>query len=220
MRELPLAKGSPSKRLKLPAYSFSFLTGALYLPESLAIAEVAKNEPDWNVVLERASHDNLLKQRKLASRTRLLREIKYRLQEFNDEELAFLCDAGPRDQRLLLFIALCRRFRFVREFVEEVIRPKATTLDIQMYPADFARFFDQKGADAPEIDELTEKTAAKIKQVLIRMLAEAGLMDSTSSQRLVRPSPSKALIKLVAKRDPANLRWVLFTDADIRQLTK
>lgn len=220
MRELTSAKRFVSKRVKLPAYSFSFLTGALYLPESLAIAEVAKNEPNWNVVLERAAQDNLLKQRKLASRTRLLREIKYRLQELNSEELAFLCEAGPRDQRNLLFIALCRRFRFVREFVEEVIRPKATALDVQVYPADFARFFDQKGADAPELDQLTEKSAAKIKQVLIRMLAEAGLMDSTSSQRLVRPSPSKALTKLLAKREPANLRWLLFTDADIRQLTK
>ena len=59
-----------------------------------------------------------------------------------------------------------------------------------------ARFFDRKGADAPEIEGLTDKSKAKVKQVLIRMLAEAGLLDSTASQRIQRPVPSRALARL------------------------
>jgi hypothetical protein len=202
---------------KVEPYSFSFLTGALYLPESLAVAELASTEPDWAKVLHRAAEDNVLKLRKSASRTRLLREIRYRLQQLSREEMEFLCEAGPRDQRQLLFIAICRRFRFIREFVEEVLRPKAMALDIQLYPADFARFFDRKGAESPEIDELTPKSTAKIKQVLVRMLAETGLLDSTTSQRIARPAPSKALVNLVAKTDPTDLRCLLLSDIDIRQ---
>jgi hypothetical protein len=200
-------------------YSFSFLTGALYLPESLAVGELALKQPDWAEVLLGAAKDNLLKQRKSASRTRLLREIRYRLQQLTRAELEFLCEASSRDQRQLLFIAICRRFRFIREFVEEVVRVKASALEFQLYPTDFARFFDRKGAESPEVDELTPKSIAKIKQVLIRMLAEAGLLDSTASQRIVRPVPSKALVKLIARTDPMNLRWLLLSDADIRQLT-
>ncbi len=209
---------SPARGQKVEPYSFSFLTGALYLPESLAVAELARTEHDWAKVLHHASEDNLLKQRKSASRTRLLREIRYRLQQLSREELAFLCEAGSRDQRQLLFIAICRRFRFIREFVEEVLRPKATALDVQLYPADFARFFDRKGAESPEVDQLTPKSTAKIKQVLVRMLAEAGLLDSTASQRIVRPVPSKALVNLVAKTDSMHLRCLLLSDIDIRQL--
>ena len=51
------------------------------------------------------------------------------------------------------------------------------------------------------------------------MLAEAGLLDSTASQRIVRPAPSKALVKLIARTNPMNLRCLLLSDADIRQLT-
>lgn len=211
-------KQSAAVELETPHYSFSFITGALYLPESLAVASLACTQPDWTEVLQRAAADNLLKQRKAGSRTRLLREIRYRLQQLSREELEFLCEGGSRDQRQLLFIAICRRFRFIREFVEEVLRPKATALDVQLYPADFARFFDRKGAESPEVDQLTPKSTAKIKQVLIRMLSEAGLLDSTASQRIVRPVPSKALVNLIAKTNPAHLRCLLLSDADIRQL--
>jgi hypothetical protein len=199
-------------------YAFSFLTGALYLSESLAVAELALTEHDWAKALHQATEDNLLKQRKSASRTRLLREIRYRLQQLSREELEFLCDAGSRDQRQLLFIAICRRFRFIREFVEEVLLPKAMALDAQLYPADFARFFDRKSSESPEVDQLTPKSTAKIKQVIVRMLAEAGLLDSTTSQRIVRPVPSKALVNLIRKSDPLTLRCLLLSDIDIRQL--
>lgn len=209
---------SPARGQKVEPYSFSFLTGALYLPESLAVAALARTEHDWATVLHHASEDNLLKQRKSASRTRLLREIRYRLQQLSREELEFLCDAGSRDQRQLVFIAICRRFRFIREFVEEVLRPKVMALDVQLYPADFARFFDRKGAESPEVDQLTPKSVAKIKQVLVRMLAETGLLDSTASQRIARPVPSKTLVNLIAKSDPTHLRCLLLSDMDIRQL--
>jgi hypothetical protein len=202
---------------QVETYSFSFLTGALYLTESLAVAEVARKCADWDKVVIQVSENNLLKQRKSASLTRLLREIRYRLQELSHDELEFLCDAGSRDQRQLLFVAICRRFRFIREFVVEVIRQKALKLDVQLYPADFARFFDQKGAESSEVENLTPKSMAKVKQVIIRMLAEAGLLDSTDSQRITRPVPSKALTRLIARTDPQTLRCLLLSDAEIRQ---
>ena len=201
------------------AYSFSFLAGALYLPESVAVADLLRVDRDWEKVARRAAEDNLLRKRTASSRTRVLREIRYRLQQFTGRELDFFCHADSRDQRQLLFIAICQRFRFIGEFVEEVLRPKALAMDHQIYPADFARFFDRKGADAPEIDRLTDKSRAKVKQVLVRMLAEAGLVDSTRSQRLQRPIPSKALARLVAETDARRLRFLLLSDADIRQLS-
>jgi Putative inner membrane protein (DUF1819) len=204
---------------KATEYSFSFLAGALYLPESVAVADLFRTHGDWREVARFAAAGNHLRTRTAATRTRVLREIRYRLQQFTPGELEFFCDADSHDQRQLLFIAICQRFQFIREFVEEILRPKALALDHQIYPADFARFFDRKGADAPEIDRLTDKSRAKVKQVLIRMLAEAGLLDSTASQRLQRPVPSKVLAQLIAETDAKRLRFLLLSDADIRQLS-
>ncbi|HZR19105.1 MAG TPA: DUF1819 family protein [Verrucomicrobiae bacterium] len=204
---------------KQSKYSFSFLAGALYLPESLAIANLFHRHNDWDKIREEVARHNLLRQRSKASETRMFREIRYRLEALNAKELDFLCSAGSRDQRQMLFIALCRRFPFIREFVEEMLRPKVLAMDTQLYPTDFARFFDRKGADDPKIDKLTPKSQAKIRQVMIRMFADAGLLNSTSSRQILRVTPSKALVALIADNHPRDLRCLLLSDQEIRQLT-
>lgn len=199
-------------------YSFSFLAGALYVPESIAVAALMRVHREWDVVSRLAANENVLRQRKAASRKRILREIRYRLEQLTPAELAFFCDAAPQDQRQLLFLAVCGRFRFIREFVEEVLRPKARALEHELYRGDFARFFDRKAAEFPEIERLTDKSRAKIVQVMVRMLAEAGLLESTVTQRIQRPIPSKALLHLLAKTDRNRLRWLLLSDTETRQL--
>jgi len=199
------------------AYSFSFLSGALYLKETLALAELLRAHGDWNVVKQLAMEENLLRQRTAGSRTRLLREVRHRLKEFSPVEVEFFCNSSPNDQRLMVFVAVCQHFRFIREFVDEVVRPKILALDLQLYPADYARFFDRKGSESPEFERLTDKSRAKVKQVLIRMLAEAGLLDSTASQRIRQPVPSKALVQLLSSQDARRLRFLLLAGADIRK---
>ena len=70
-----------TEQLLKSEYSFSFLAGALYLPESAAIAELTRAHSDWDEVARRAAADNLIRQRTNASRVRILREIRYRLQQ-------------------------------------------------------------------------------------------------------------------------------------------
>ena len=208
---------SEINRVAVP-YSFSFISGALYLPESVAVAELMLEEGDWKSVVRKVSEHNVLRQRTDASRTRLLREIRYRLQQFSTAELEFFCKSNSRDQRHLLFIAICQHFRFIREFIDEVLRAKLLTLDTQFYPSDFSRFFDDKSTQAEEVERLSDKSRAKIKQVIIRMLSEVGLLDSTSSQRIQRVVPGRDLVHLIAKIDPKRLRFLLLSDADICQM--
>jgi hypothetical protein len=116
----------------------------------------------------------------------------------------------------MLLLSICRRFAFIREFVEEVVRAKALALETHLTPGDFVRFFDLKGAEAPEVDALTEKSRDKVRQVLIRMLAEGGVLNSTSEMGIQRPSPSSGLIALVSKKIPADLKVFLLSDTEIR----
>jgi hypothetical protein len=197
-------------------YSFSFIIGALFVPETVAVAELLAAKKDWPAIRLAVLDDNLLKIKTSASRVRILREIRYRLQELDENELDFFSAAGSRDQRLLLLLMICRRFSFVREFLEEVVRSKALALETNLTHGDFIRFFDLKGAEAPEVDVLTEKSRNKVRQVLIRMLAECGLLNSTSEMVIQRPTPSAALLKLIAKKKPSDLKTFLLSDAEIR----
>lgn len=197
-------------------YAFSFITGALFVPETVAVSELLAAGKDWPVIRSAVLDDNLLRIKTSGSRLRILREIRYRFQEFDNVELDFFCAAGSRDQRLMLLLSICRRFAFIREFVEEVVRAKALALETHLTPGDFVRFFDLKGAEAPEVDALTEKSRDKVRQVLIRMLAEGGVLNSTSEMGIQRPSPSSGLIALVSKKIPADLKVFLLSDAEIR----
>ena len=119
----------------------------------------------------------------------------------------------------MLFIGVCRHFAFIRKFVLAVLRPKALALDFQIVPSDFTGFLHRESAEHPEIDALTDKSIAKIRQVLFRMLAEASLVDSTRSLLLTPLTPSRGLAKVIAESDANQLRWLLVADADIRHLT-
>ena len=199
-------------------YSFSFISGALYVRESVAVARLLRRHGEWERVRSEAIEGNALRQRTRESSVRLFREIRYRLQELTAAEVSFLCDAAAPDQRHLLFIAVCLRYRFVREFVQEVLMPKAMSADKQVYPGDIGRFFEAKEAEAEEVARLKPKSRAKVEQVLVRMLVEAGLLDAPDSRRVVRVVPSKAVAGLVAGHGPRKLRYLLLSDADVRQL--
>jgi hypothetical protein len=120
----------------------------------------------------------------------------------------------------MLFIGICRHFAFVRQFVLTVLRPKALALDFRIMPSDFTGFMHRESMEHDEIEALTDKSVAKIRQVLLRMLAEASLIDSTRGLMLTPAMPSRALAKVVAKTDINQLRWLLVADEDIRHLTQ
>lgn len=200
-------------------YSFSFITGALFAPESSAIIPLLADGIAWSEIERVVADDNLLKSRTAASRVRLLREIRYRLSALSQTELAFAADAQRAEVNALLFIALCRHYSFIREFVLSILRPKTLGLDYQIMPADFSGFLYRETQAHPEIERLTDKSTAKIRQVLFRMLAEAGLIDSTHTLHLTPLFPSRALARLIASNDAKELRFLLLTDNDIRTLT-
>ena len=201
-------------------YSFSFTTGALFVPETLAVAREFARSRDWKSVAALTRSENLLRQRTAASTARMLREIRHRLGELSPAELDYLVGADPAGQRLLLFIAACRRYRFIAEFATAVLFPKAHAAETQLYPGDLTRFIDDRSLGAPEVEKLTDKSRAKVRQVILRILAEAGLIDSTRSQKLLRPIPGRPLAALIAKTDPKQLRWLLLSDQETRQITR
>jgi len=200
-------------------YSFSFITGALFAAESAALVPLLARGQTWAEIEVAASRDNLLKSRTVASRTRLLREIKYRLGTLSAAEIKFLASAAKPDQRTMFFLGICRHYAFVRQFVLTVLRPKVLALDAQLMPSDFTGFMHEEAAEHDEIGALTDKSVAKIQQVLLRMLAEASLLDSSRSRVLTSVVPSQALARLVAKTDAKQLRWLLLADSEIRHLT-
>jgi len=158
-------------------YNMSFTTGGLFQSESARLAKMFLECNDWDRVKEATLTDNLLQTRTLNTSRRNLREIVSRLKCLSPEELHLVTDGYSQDLAYILWVAVCRRYRFVGEFAVEVLRERFISLKGDLNYEDYDHFFNKKAEWHPELDKISSTTRLKLRQVLFKILREAGLLD-------------------------------------------
>ena len=76
------------------------------------------------------------------------------MQRLSDEQLELLVEGNPQEQKKLLWLAICKRYAFIREFASEVVREKFLQLDYLLTEFDYDAFFNRKADWHPELDGL------------------------------------------------------------------
>lgn len=170
-------------------YSMSFTTGALFHRESVKLAALYLDLADWKSVRGKVIAENLLQARTLNTLKRTCREIVSRLKTLNECELKLLVEGHHQEQAYLLWIAVCRRYRFIAEFAVEVLRERYITLKVDLTHADFDSFFNQKSEWHSELDALAPATRGKLRQVLFKLLREADLLNANNMINAAMLSP-------------------------------
>ena len=84
-----------------------------------------------------------------------------------------------------MWVAACRRYQLIGEFAEEVLRERFLTLASTLTYGEYDSFYLAKAMWHDELDEVTEHSYRKLRQVLFRMLVEAGLL---TKQGLIEPA--------------------------------
>jgi len=182
--------------MKKEKYSMSFTTGGLFYRESVALAMLFVELNDWDSVREKVLSENLLQYRTLNTSKRQCREIISRLKTLAPKELDLLISGSTQEQKCLLCLAVCRHYRFIAEFAEEVIRERYIGLKHDLHYEEFDFFFGKKAEWLPELEEIKPTTRNKLRQVLFKILREAELLTvrntinaSMLSQRLLAAIP-------------------------------
>lgn len=196
----------------------SFTAGGLFLPESSEIANLFRSLKDWKAVRNRTLEQNLIQSRTTSSKIRICREICQRLEELSDSQLEILTDGTIGEQRQILWVAICRHHRFIHEFAVEVIREKYLQLNFELHPEDYDAFFNNKAMLHDELDQLTESTRNKLRQVVFRMLRETGLL--TKQNAINPPMLTHRVAQAVGDKAPDDLRIFPIADKDIEGLLK
>jgi hypothetical protein len=93
-----------------------------------------------------------------------------------DAELHLLQDASPSERGHLMWIAACRRYAFIGDFAEEVVRERFLLLTPTLGYDDFDSFVRGKALWHPELAEVKDSTLQKLRSTVFRMLTEAGLL--------------------------------------------
>ena len=115
-----------------------------------------------------------------------------------EDELHFLSDATLRDCGYLLWLAACRRYRFLADFAVEVLHERFLTLKPNLPEQEFTIFFHEKSQIHPELDGLSSSTTQKLRQVLFRMLREASLLDKACN--IIPAVPGPRLLAMLRTR--------------------
>jgi hypothetical protein len=202
--------------VKSDKYSMAFTVGGLFLRESARIADRYFGLRDWKRVRDAVLKDNLLQLRTKSSAMRISRELCSRLSCLTETELRIVIEGSSQEQSALLWLAVCRQYRFVYEFASEIIREKFLSYQCELAFAEFDAFFNSKAAWHAELDGIKESTQIKLRQVLFRIMNEAGLL---SQENMIQPMPlSRRVVQAIVQRSGADLSVFPAAEADIKEL--
>ena len=200
-------------------FSLSF-TAASLRPELMRIAaEIFLASDGWEAAKERTLSTNALQCRTTGSAKRLERELRHRLQRLNRPQLSLLAQAPAEDRAAMAWLAVCKHTGFVFEFAAGVLREKLTSHDPVLRPSDYESYIELQAVSHPELDALTPISKAKIRQVLFRMLGEAGLLSpGAGTGQIHRPVLSPSAFDVICSDSPRWLACFLVPDNEISRL--
>jgi len=197
-------------------YSMSFTTGGLFYRESAKLAELYLEYGDWNFVRNKVVTENLLQARTLSSLKRVCYEIVGRLRTLSSGELEFLVEGSHQEQAYLLWLAVCRRYRFIADFAVEVIRERYLTLKTDLTHEDFDSFFNRKSDWHSELEEITPATKNKLRQVLFKILREADILTLNNKINTAMLSPR--LLKLIHQGSGRDILYFPVFESDLKEM--
>jgi len=199
-------------------YSMSFTTGGLFHHESVELAALYLDLGDWDSVRNKAIAENLLQTRTQSTLKRVSREIVSRLKMLSADELGFLIEGSHQEQAYLLWLAVCRRYRFIAEFAIEVLRERYITLKADLNHEDFDSFFNRKSEWHSELDTLKPATRSKLRQVLFRILREAELLATNGA--IIAATLGPGLLDLISKEHRQDVLYFPVFESDLKGMVQ
>ena len=167
------------------------------------MANLFEKVGDWDVVRERVIDANLLQMRTLNASKRIFREVASRLKQLTPAELALLRTGTRQEQNHLLWLAICKRYRFIYDFAADVVREKFLRLDFDLSYDAYDVFFNNKAEWHPEVEGVAESTRKKLRQVLFKMMREANLL--TQDNQILPAMPTPREVKVITADSPSYL---------------
>ena len=187
-------------------YSGDITGGALLARESRIVARLLLENPDRTSARDRLLAENLFQNNSPETTRKYCRLILPRLESLPPSMLDFIAEGTEELVRLTLFAAVLRSVDLVADFVGEVLLAKVRSFEPALRKTDWTLFLEERQNVDPAISEWSETSRKKMGQVVFRMLAEAGYIESTRSLRILHtPVPDQLAAALETAGDTRTL---------------
>jgi len=180
----------------------SFTSGGLLFNESLRVAEIYLEKKDWNLVRDKVLKNNILQARTESSLKKITRYVISRLMLLTADQLKLLINGSRQEQNFLLWLGVCKRHEFIKDFAVEIIREKYLRFNYELTQHDYDIFYNHKSEWHSELEKLNETTRKKLRQVLFRIIREAEVV--TGEGMIVPVFFTGGLTKVIIKD---NVSW-------------
>lgn len=158
-------------------YTLTFTVGPGLVAESIKTAELFVVHRKWNLVRDKVIQDNTFQSRTRSTLVKRYREVHRRLALLTNDEISLLAFGSETEKRHLLWMAICLKYRLIREFAAEVL---VNRYDYAQYSASYTEYdlyFAAKADFFANLSNATTNTRRKARQVIFRMLHDCGLLD-------------------------------------------
>jgi hypothetical protein len=142
-------------------------------------------------------------------------ELYLRLKVLDKPLMEKLVYGTIEDQKQIAIIAFGRTYSFFKDFVEEVMLEKISLFDFKLEDRDYNSFISKKSIEHKELDQLADSTKYKIKQVLIKVLEQGGLIDNIKERNIIMPIVELEIERIIAQTNLEDLKLLLYTDQKI-----
>ncbi len=195
-------------------YKMSFTTGGLLFNESLLVADLYDKTQDWQKTRSQTLSENILQARTESSAKRRVLEICSRLKTLTEDQLQLLLSGSQQERQYLLWIAVCKCYSFIYEFMVEVVREKYLRMNLQLQLEDYEIFFDDKAEWHEELEQLRDSTRTRLRQALFQTMREANII---SQNNMIIPGLlTKQLTRVLASDNPSWLTALPVSDMDTK----
>lgn len=167
-------------------YNAEISAGSLMVPESRRVAGLLLMRPteeQWDNAIKR---ENIL-QKSAATARRQGRLLRNRLGTLDDEGLEIVANEGSELCRQVLMVASLRHSRLMSDFMRDVYVDDLRRLERSLSHKQWDSFLIECEHRDDAVRGWSQSTREKLFQVVVRILAEAGYLDSTRKMGLTPP---------------------------------
>ncbi|MGO3202339.1 MAG: DUF1819 family protein [Ruoffia tabacinasalis] len=197
-------------------YTFSFTGASALINETLIIAEEYAKLKDWKLVQASLVENNYLNKIKLNTLKREFAEIKKRLINLSSSQLTLILDGSLDDAKAMILLAMAKTYAYLRDFIVEVLYNKYLVFDTVLTEVDYMKFYNVKCQSHPELNEITETTDKKVKQVIFKLLEQVGLITQAKNGTIIKPILSQEAISVIVEDDLVFLPIFLYSREEIK----
>lgn len=190
-------------------YDFSFTGFSLRFKEMVKVATARTQSIEFNAVQEIGNGNT-------STTKKFLNEINKRLSSLTQEQIDLFINSDLQTQRQIAFLSVCKVHGYIRDFVIEVLREKVLIYDYEISEGEYLSFHRRKLEVHSKMNDFSDSTHKKIRQVLFKILEQSGIIDDTKNRQIQPQILDSHLMKVIANDDKEWLKIFFVSDMDIK----